>query len=320
MTDNVHPLVTIAIPTYNRADGYLKQTIQSAVSQTYTNIEIIVSDNCSTDNTEIVVKGFNDPRIRYFKHSKSIGYIGNANFCVEQARGDYLLLLHDDDLIDHDFVDVCLKAVNYTNDIGVIRTGTRWIGPDGNLLLEIPNKACGLSLEAFFRAHFAGKSGMYLCSTLFNTKRLREIGSFHSKHNLFEDVMAMIKLAAKHGRQDIYEIKASNRKHPSELTFSTKIISWCEESFDLIDLMCGLISENKNIVRAEGMRAMSKYIYRLTSKIKSPLQSFITYLIVFKKFEYKYLPPPARRLIYNNTFYMGARYIKRKLHKNSRDK
>ena len=128
--------------------------------------------------------------------------------------------------------------------------------------------------------------------------------------------MAMIKLAAKHGRQDIYEIKASNRKHPSELTFSTKINSWCEESFDLIDLMCGLISENKNIVRAEGMRALSEYIYRLTSKIKSPLQSFITYLIVFKKFEFKYLPPPARRLIYNNPFYRGARYIKRKLHKN----
>ncbi len=313
MKDNIRPLVTIAIPTYNRADSYLKLAIQSAVSQTYTNIEIIVSDNCSTDNTEIVVKEFNDPRIRYFKHSKSIGYIDNANFCVEQARGDYLLLLHDDDLIDHDFIEVCLKAVNYTNDIAIIRTGTRWIDSEGNVIKELPNKACGLSLEALFRAHFAGKSGMYLCSTLFNTKRLREIGGFHSKHNLFEDVMAMIKLAAKHGRQDIDEIKASNRKHPSELTFSTKIYSWCEESNDLIDLMCGLISENKNIVRAEGMRALSEYIYRLTSKIKSPLESFITYLIVFKKFEFKYLPPPARRLIYNNPFYHGLRYIKRKV-------
>ena len=319
MINTAHPLVTIAIPTHNRANGHLKQAIQSAVSQTYSNIEIIVSDNCSTDNTEIVVKGFNVPRIRYFKHNRNIGYINNTNFCVKQAKGDFLLMLHDDDLIDHDIVGFCLKAVNYTTDIGIIRTGTRWIDPDGNLLRELPNRASGLSIEDFFRAYFAGKTGMYLCSTLFNTKKLREIGCFNSKHYLFEDVMAEVKLAAKYGRQDIYEIKASNRKHPAEMTFTTSVTNWCEDSLDLINLMCELVSENKTIVRTDGMRALSDFNYGLTRRIKSPLKSFITYLIVFKKFKYKYLPPPARRLIYNNPFYSGARYIKRKITQNSRD-
>jgi glycosyltransferase involved in cell wall biosynthesis len=73
MTKSSQPLVTIAMPTYNRADGFLKQALQSAVSQTYANIEIIVSDNCSTDNTESVVKEMKDPRIRYFKHSENMG-------------------------------------------------------------------------------------------------------------------------------------------------------------------------------------------------------------------------------------------------------
>lgn len=50
------PLVTIAIPTYNRADGFLKQALQSAINQTYYYLEIIVSDNCSTDTTETIVK------------------------------------------------------------------------------------------------------------------------------------------------------------------------------------------------------------------------------------------------------------------------
>ncbi len=313
MRNKTYPLVTIAIPTYNRADGYLKQTIQSAVNQTYSNIEIIVSDNFSTDNTEMVVKSFNDSRINYFKHSRNIGYNNNVNFCVKQALGDYLLMLHDDDLIDHDFVDVCLKAVNYTTDIGIIRTGTRWIDSNGNVLRELPNRACKLSVEEFFRAFFAGKTGLYLCSTLFNTKRLRGMGGFKSKHNLFEDVMAEVKLAVKHGRQDIYEVKASNRKHPNERSFSVKVSAWCDDSRMLIDLMCELVSENKAIVRAEGMQFLSDMNYRLTSKINSPLNRFITYLIVFKKFKYKYFPPPARHLIYNNPFFSVARFIKRKI-------
>ncbi len=49
------PLITIAIPTYNRANGYFKQTLESVLCQTYEYIEIIVSDNCSTDNTEELV-------------------------------------------------------------------------------------------------------------------------------------------------------------------------------------------------------------------------------------------------------------------------
>ena len=100
MTNNKFPLVTIGIPTYNRASSFLEDAIKSAVEQTYENIEIIVSDNVSTDHTEEVVKGFSDSRIRYFKHIKNTGMKNNFNACVEKARGDYFLLLCDDDLID----------------------------------------------------------------------------------------------------------------------------------------------------------------------------------------------------------------------------
>lgn len=67
MIDKFQPLITIAIPTYNRADSYLRHALDSALNQTYKNIEIVVSDNCSVDNTEEVVQGLHDPRIRYFK-------------------------------------------------------------------------------------------------------------------------------------------------------------------------------------------------------------------------------------------------------------
>jgi glycosyltransferase involved in cell wall biosynthesis len=69
----VLPLVSIAIPTYNRADCYLRQSLESALRQTYPKVEILVSDNCSGDDTEEFVTGIADRRLKYFRHERNIG-------------------------------------------------------------------------------------------------------------------------------------------------------------------------------------------------------------------------------------------------------
>lgn len=318
MIDKTYPLVTIAIPTYNRADSYLKQALQSALEQTYQNVEIIVSDNCSTDNTEMVIKNVNDPRIRYFRQEKNIGANNNFNFCLNQAKGDYFLLLQDDDLIDCDFIETCMKSVNYDIDIGIIRTGTRVIDSQGNVLNEVPNKVEGLSTEDFFRGWFVGKTTLYLCSTLFNTQRLREIGGFKSRHNLFQDVIAEVRLAARFGRADVQDVKASFRKHHGEMTFAAKVSDWCEDSLMLLDTMCELVQEN-GFIWAEGMRFFSKLNYNRARAVKSPFERFIAYITVFKKFNYRYLPSkdhfisPVYELLGNTSLYNRLRFIKRKI-------
>lgn len=303
------PLVTIGVPTYNRADGYLKQALESAVNQTYQNIEIIVADNCSTDHTESVVKGFSDPHIRYFKHTKNIGANKNFNFCLEQARGDYFLLLHDDDLIDEDFVEICMKSANYATDIGLIRTGTRIIDSHRAVLREWPNMVGGLSTEDFFMGWFTGKTTLFLCSTLFNIKRLREIGGFKSKHNLFQDVIAEVQLAARFGRVDVQDVKASFRHHTLQNTVAAKVNEWCEDSLMLLDVMCDLVSENKALMRSQGMRFLCKRNYSRVRAIKSPTERFITYLSVFKKFDYRCFPP----IFPKNPLRRGIRYAERRM-------
>ena len=127
MVNKESPLVTIAIPTYNRAGTYLPEALQSALNQTYSNIEIFVSDNCSSDNTGQLVQRFADPRIRYIRHAENIGAPNILNFCINEARGVYLLLLQDDDMIDPDFIEMCMTAVNGNYDVGTIRTGIRLI-------------------------------------------------------------------------------------------------------------------------------------------------------------------------------------------------
>ena len=245
--EHIFPLVTIGIPTFNRADSYLKDALKSAVSQSYSNIEVIVSDNASTDNTETLVKSFNDPRIRYFKQSKNIGGLNNANFCVEKAGGDYFLLLHDDDLIDNDFIKVCMEAVNYKTDVGIILSGTRVIDGNGEIIREDTNKAEGFSTTDFFLAWFDCKVPLYLCSTLYHTGRLREIGYFRSKKNLYEDNVVLFQLAAKFGRKDIRDVKASFRKHSNNSGSAASISDWCEDSLYLLDIMCDLSGDQQGV-------------------------------------------------------------------------
>lgn len=284
------PLVSIGIPTYNRLDSYLRGTLSSALNQTYENVEIIVSDNCSSDGTEDYVRGLGNPRLKYFRHNTNIGAQNNFNYCLKKASGAYFLLLHDDDLIDQDFVETCMTHANYNTNIGFIQTGTRVIDSAGKILRESLNKGANLSTEDFFRAWFAGKSSWYLCSTLFNRKQLKEIGAFKSKHSLVQDGMAIVQLSAKSERVIITDVKANFRKHPDEITFAVKVRDWCEDYLALLDLMCDIADCDYDLLKNEGLRFLCHINYNRTTSINSPVRRFFTYLMVYRMFNYSYSP------------------------------
>jgi len=319
MDHNTFPLVTIAIPTYNRANGYLRNAIECALKQTYQNIEVVVSDNCSSDNTGEIVKGYADPRIRYFRQEANIGANNNFNYCLDKAHGSYFLLFHDDDLIDSDFVETCIKSLVNRADVGIIQTGTRVIDVGGNVLREIPNRVGDASIEDFFRGWFAGRTALYLCSTLFNTGRLREIGGFRSKHNLFQDVFAEVQLAALYGRVGIRDVKASFRKHTGEMTFAAKVLDWCEDSICLLDVMCALLPEKEKTLRSEGLPFFAKLNYNRAKAVKNPLRRIAAYIMVFKQFRYRYLPSkkhylsPFVEMLSETFLYSWLRSVKRKI-------
>ena len=311
MTDTAFPLVTIAIPTFNRANGYLRNAIECALAQTYRDIEIIVSDNCSSDNTGEIVGTFSDPRIRYFRHDVNIGANNNFNYCLEKAQGSYFLLFHDDDAIDPDFVETCMKNAGYSNDIGLIRTGVRVIDGDGNIINECRNMITGTSIEDLFFSWFVGKTPLYLCNSLFNTVKLKEIGGFGSRTNLYQDVVAEFQLAAKYGRLDIPDVKASFRRHSNNMGSAVKVSDWCEDSLYLLDRMCCLAPNDRIMLRSHGMRYFSVQNYVRAARLQSPVMRFYSYYIVYKKFGYSY--SPFRFLLTRNIVYSSMKFVKRKI-------
>jgi glycosyltransferase involved in cell wall biosynthesis len=105
-------MVSICIPTFNNA-GMVAEAIQSALRQTYQHLEILVVDNCSTDETEQVVKGFmsRDPRLHYLRQAQNVGMPGNFNTCLASARGEYVLILCSDDILEAGCVAALVSAL-----------------------------------------------------------------------------------------------------------------------------------------------------------------------------------------------------------------
>jgi glycosyltransferase involved in cell wall biosynthesis len=310
MTDHTLPLVSIGIPTYNRASSYLKDALRSAVNQTYKNIEIIISDNCSSDNTESAVKEFGDSRIRYFRQKQNIGATNNYNFCLDQSRGEYFLLLLDDDLVDDDFVATCMDAVRARGVVGVIFTGARQINAAGKVLSVAYNTVSGYSTADFILGWFDGKVPLYLCNTLFKTDRLKQLGGFHSKTNMYEDVVAYVQLASRYGRIDIVDAKASFRRHGSNLGSATHYFEWCEDSLYLLDVMCNAVPQQAKAIRDRGMSYFCLRNYRHAAGIKSPLERFRAYLTVYRTFHYSYSP---LKFMYAKNIFRLVNFLRRKV-------
>lgn len=306
------PLVTIAIPTYNRAQTYLPQALASALGQTYPNLEIIVSDNCSSDRTAAFVASNKDLRIRYYRHSVAVSPNDNFNFCLEQAQGEYFLLLLDDEVIDLEFVSRCLSAVKYMKDIGLVQTGLRVIDANGAALYEVPNRANGAGLPDWFMAWFDGATAFYLCNTLFKTALLKSVGGFRSRHNLFQDVMAQVRVAAVSRRADVRTVLASTRSHVGQYTYAARVQAWTDDALELLELMVGTCTRGQDIVAERGAHFFARICYSRASEIQAPIERLRGYLNVYRGFNGRFFPP-FRMVARSTKLYRAARNVKRRL-------
>jgi glycosyltransferase involved in cell wall biosynthesis len=224
----------------------LPVTIQSALAQTYDKLQVVVSDNCSEDDTEQVVAAFADDRIEYVRHSINIGANNNFNACVDHARGDYFLLLHDDDVIDADFVQSCVDALQDAPEVGLVRTGIRILDGNGGVKLEWENRLEGSSFEALIAGWITSETTLFCANTLIRTEALREVGGFHSQCEVFQDALTQIRIAAKHGYVNVRGIKASFRQHDNNLGAASRIDDWCKDSLQLRDVIAELLPAGKD--------------------------------------------------------------------------
>ena len=147
------PLVSICIPVYN-GEKFIDETVKDCLNQTYKNIEIIFSDNCSTDRTVEMIKRYNDPRIKIFSNDTNIGLLANFKKVFTYATGKYMSFLGADDGMEPTCIE---KAVNVleapeNKDIVLVNTFIQIINDE--------NKTVFIKKFIFGSGKFSGKWGI----------------------------------------------------------------------------------------------------------------------------------------------------------------
>ena len=127
--DNLHqsPLVSVGIPTYNRADQLLK-AVESIIDQDYNNLEIIISDNASQDNTENVCRKLctEYQYIKYIKQEYNKGATFNFREVLKQSAGEYFMWLSDDDWLEHGYIKNCFSKLNNNLNYSIVSGQARY--------------------------------------------------------------------------------------------------------------------------------------------------------------------------------------------------
>lgn len=167
------PRLTIVIPTVSRA-YCVGRAIESALAQTYPHIEIIVSDNGSSDGTEEVIARYEDPRLRKFRHEETMPSAVHGNFLLDQARGEFFLGLSDDDFLEPLFAEKVIALFDRYPDLSFAYTGC-WIhfGDVRVPCLVGPEVEDGLR---FIENHYGGWRNVCWCACVCKVSLMRKIG------------------------------------------------------------------------------------------------------------------------------------------------
>lgn len=164
----IQPIVTVGIPVYN-GELYIQKAINSVLVQSYTNFELIVSDNASIDSTEVICKEFarNDSRIRYVRHHINQGVDFNFNFVLSEAKSKYFVWLGADDYWETTFLEKNIAILESNNNIvgsiGLVKFyGIEDFHIKKNLVFKIKNKMKRGSNDEYEKyTHVRPVSGIY---------------------------------------------------------------------------------------------------------------------------------------------------------------
>lgn len=137
--NQIDPLVSVGIPTYNRAKK-LERAVQTLMGGSYKNLEIIISDNASSDETQVVCRNLSasDGRVKYFRHTENLGPNKNFEFARGQATGKYFLWNADDDYFDPDYIRTCADELERDSSL-VLASGIGAFYTDDNSLVGYGN-------------------------------------------------------------------------------------------------------------------------------------------------------------------------------------
>ena len=166
MNSKSEPLVTVLIPVYNRPN--VVKTIDSIVNQTYSNLEILIVDNASTDNTVEAIKKIKDLRIRLLVNEQNLGQTYSLNRGLREATGKYIARIDSDDIALPRRIEKQVEFMENNPDYVLVGSWVRFISDDDKLgmLVKMPTTDEGMRLMHTVSCGMFHPSAMYRTDTI----------------------------------------------------------------------------------------------------------------------------------------------------------
>ncbi len=169
-------MITVALPVIKTK--FFKDALESVLNQSYKDFELIIVDNGSPENVKEIINNYNDNRIKYIRHEKTLPIIENWNKCLSYASGEYFVLFSDDDIYEKDFLlELKNLADKYTN-VDIFHTRVKVINEDNEVIFYTASCPEFETVADFiwhrvksYRMHFAPD---FMC----RTETLKKIGGF----------------------------------------------------------------------------------------------------------------------------------------------
>jgi glycosyltransferase involved in cell wall biosynthesis len=198
------PIVSIIIPTYNGAN-YIRSTVDSILSQNFDDLEIVITDDNSKDDTVGIIRSYSDPRIHVFSNGGNLGAEGNWNCALALASGKYIKLVPQDDLLEPNSLaeQVAVLENDVDERIALVFGARKIIGPDGRVLTRrgFPSAGAGLiAAKTLIRqcvrrgTNLIGEPG----AVLFRGSLAKRVGRFDGRQGYVIDLDYWVRLLA-HG-------------------------------------------------------------------------------------------------------------------------
>jgi glycosyltransferase involved in cell wall biosynthesis len=212
------PRLTLGLPTYN-GERFLAQSLDALLAQTFTDFELIISDNASTDRTAEIARQYEakDRRVRYIHHPENRGSTFNHNFVVTQARGEFFKWVSDDDLYAPDLLQRCMDALDTHPQIVLAHAWTAFIDQTGQITIAIdyPLTTNVADPVERFRSllYTHGGDDFYGIIRMSVLREIKPFGSFH-----WADRTIVAELALQGPFYNVPEFLYFRRDHPTRAT------------------------------------------------------------------------------------------------------
>lgn len=210
--------VSVVIPVYN-SDQFIKECLDSVINQTYKNIEIIVVDDCSSDNSVKIIKSINDKRIKLIRLKHNVGVATARNKGIEIATGDYLCFLDSD---DYWYLDKIEKQLKFIKDRSFIYSKYIYLRKNGKHIAKVPKS---LTYNELLK-----NSAIFTSTVMLNMKHLTKEDIYMPNIKIGQDYGAWYKILKKvniaYGMDQVLAVYRVGNKSLSSNKFKAMKRTW----------------------------------------------------------------------------------------------